>query len=88
MTRPFKRKTNIKEQEQDNMQKNKIELYGPSGSFTKAAKGTAKITTFMSKRQLIPDDFDDVLDDMENEEPNCQLDLNKRIEILKIKLKE
>lgn len=52
-----------------------FDKYGPSGSFTKAAKGTAKITTFMSKRQSIPDDFDEVLDDMENEEQNHQLDL-------------
>ena len=44
--------------------------YGSSGSFTKATKGTAKIITFMSKYQLIPDDFDEVLDDMENEEQN------------------
>ena len=42
----------------------------------------------MSKRQSIPDDFDEILDDMENEEQNHQLDLNKRIENLKIELKE
>ncbi len=42
----------------------------------------------MSKRQSIPDDFDEVLDDMENEEQNHQLDLNKRIENLKMELKE
>ena len=65
-----------------------FDKYRPSSSFTKATKGTAKITTFMSKRQSIPDDFDEVLDDMENEEQNHQLDLNKRIENLKMELKE
>jgi len=61
-----------------------FDKYGPSGCFTKAAKGTAKISTFF---QSIPEDFEEVLDDMEDEE-KTQLDLNKRIENLKIELKE
>src|ERR1044071_2703776 len=65
--------------------------YGPSGSFTKAAKGTADILTFVNKCQVTPDDFDEVLDDMndmENEEPNNQLNLKKKLKNLKIELKE
>src|SRR5947199_9897131 len=64
-----------------------FDKYGPSGCFTKAAKGTAKISTFFKKNQPTPEDFEEVLDDMEDEEQN-QLDLNKRIEILMIELKE
>ena len=42
-----------------------FDKYGPSGSFTKAAKGTAKITTYLNKPT--PDDFTEVLNDAENE---------------------
>ena len=47
-----------------------FDKYGPSGSFTKAAKGTIKISTFMNKNQGIPDDFVKVLDDLDEEEQN------------------
>src|SRR3989337_1526987 len=63
-----------------------FDKYGPSGSFTKAAKGTAKITTFLNK-SLVPNDFDEIFDELENERDN-QLDLNERIEQLKKELKE
>ena len=43
-----------------------FDKYGPSGSFTKAAKGTKKIT-FLIKNS-IPDDFDKILGDSENDE--------------------
>ena len=43
-----------------------FDKYGPSGSFTKAAKGTKKITTFLIKNS-IPDDFDEILDESEND---------------------
>ncbi|CAB4429628.1 unnamed protein product [Rhizophagus irregularis] len=56
------------------------------GSFTKAAKGTIKISTFINNK-LIPDDFEDVLDDMDEEERN-QLDVGEKIENLKTDLKE
>ena len=59
----------------------------PSGSFTKAAKGTKKITTFLIKNP-IPDDFDKILGDSENDEQDNQYNLNERIEILKKELKE
>jgi hypothetical protein len=59
-----------------------FDKYEPSGCFTKAAKGTAKISTFFKK---IPEDFEEVLDDMEVEEQN-QLDLNKKIENLMVEL--
>ncbi|RGB33147.1 hypothetical protein C1646_762008 [Rhizophagus diaphanus] len=61
-------------------------LYGPSGSFTKAAKGTIKISTFISNKP-IPDDFEDILDDMDKEEQN-QPDVGERIKNLKTDLKE
>ncbi|CAI2181705.1 15450_t:CDS:2 [Funneliformis geosporum] len=61
--------------------------YGPSGSFTKDAKGTANILTFINKNQSTPIDFEEILDDMEDEEQNL-LNLNKKINILKIELKE
>ncbi|CAI2193355.1 10807_t:CDS:2, partial [Funneliformis geosporum] len=64
-----------------------FDKYGLSGSFTKAAKGTSKISTFFKKNQSTPEDFEEVLNDMEDEGQN-QLDLKKRIENLKIKLKE
>ncbi|GES93332.1 hypothetical protein RCL_jg21131.t1 [Rhizophagus clarus] len=64
-----------------------FDKYGPSGCFTKAAKGTAKITIFINKHRSTPDDFEEVLDDMEDEE-QAKLDLNERIEILKIELKK
>ncbi|PKK67889.1 hypothetical protein RhiirC2_782931 [Rhizophagus irregularis] len=41
--------------------------YGPSGSFTKAAKGTIKISTFMNNNP-ISDDFEDIFDDMDEKE--------------------
>ena len=65
-----------------------FDKYGPSGCFTKAAKGTAKITSFLNKRQVIPDDFDEVLDDMDDMENEEQNDLKKKLESLKIELKE
>ncbi|EXX65481.1 uncharacterized protein OCT59_001857 [Rhizophagus irregularis] len=58
-----------------------FDKYRPNGSFTKAAKGTIKISTFMNNKP-IPDDFEDVLDDMDEEERN-QLDVGERIENLK-----
>jgi signal transduction protein with GAF and PtsI domain len=61
-----------------------FDKYGPSGCFTKAAKGTAKITTFMNK---IPEDFEKVFDDTEDEEPN-QHDLSERIKSLEVELKK
>jgi hypothetical protein len=61
--------------------------YGPSGCFTKAAKGTTKISTFLRKNQSGPEDFEDILDDMEEEDQN-QFNLNEKIENLKIELKE
>ena len=64
-----------------------FDKYGPSGSFTKAAKGTKKITTFLIKNS-IPDDFDKILGDSENDEQDNQYNLNERIEILKKELKE
>jgi len=63
-----------------------FDKYGPSGSFTKAAKGTKKIT-FLIKNS-IPDDFDKILGDSENDEQVNQYNLNERIEILKKELKE
>ena len=64
-----------------------FDKYGPSGSFTKAANGTKKITTFLIKNS-IPDDFDEILDESENDEQDNQYNLNERIEILKKELKE
>ena len=64
-----------------------FDKYGPSGSFTKAAKGTAKISTFINVHQSTPIDFEEILDDMEDEEQN-PLDLSEKIEDLKIELKE
>ncbi|CAB5168984.1 unnamed protein product [Rhizophagus irregularis] len=58
-----------------------FDKYRPNGSFTKAAKGTIKISTFINNKP-IPDDFEDVLDDMDEEERN-QLDVGERIENLK-----
>src|SRR5947207_15051521 len=66
-----------------------FDKYGPSGSFTKAAIGTANILTLINKHKSIPDDFDEVLDDMENEELNhTLLNLKERVENLKVELKE
>ncbi|CAI2190593.1 9725_t:CDS:2, partial [Funneliformis geosporum] len=63
--------------------------YGPSGSFTKAAKGTANILILINKHKSIPADFDEVLDDMEIDELNyMSLNLKERIENLKVELKE
>jgi hypothetical protein len=48
--------------------------YGPSRSFTLAAKGTAKITKFLQlvnndvSPELLPDDFLEILDDIDDEE--------------------
>jgi hypothetical protein len=64
-----------------------FDKYGLSGSFTKAAKETIKIITFMNNNKLTPDDFEDVLNDMDEEEQN-QLDIGERIENLKTELKE
>jgi len=66
-----------------------FDKYGPSGSFTKAAIGTANILTLINKHKSIPDDFDEVLDDMKNEEFNhTLLNLKERVENLKVELKE
>src|ERR1044071_126021 len=64
-----------------------FDKYGPSGSFTKAAKGTIKISTFINNNKQFPDDFEDVLNDMDEEEQN-RLDIGERIESLKTELKE
>ncbi|PKY33513.1 hypothetical protein RhiirB3_452466 [Rhizophagus irregularis] len=61
--------------------------YGPSDSFTKAAKRTMKISTFMNRNQTIPDDFVEVLDDLDEEEQN-QLNIDERIKNLKTELGE
>ncbi|PKY17193.1 hypothetical protein RhiirB3_429742 [Rhizophagus irregularis] len=98
MTHPSKRKTREKEHDENDSEwdeefslLNKKEAFEdkpfePSGFFTKAAKGTIKISTFMNNK-LIPDDFEDVLDDMDEEKQN-QLDVGERIENLKTDLKE
>ncbi|CAI2181215.1 13064_t:CDS:2 [Funneliformis geosporum] len=66
-----------------------FDKYGLSGSFTKAAKGTANILTLINKHKSIPADFDEVLDDMEIDELNyMSLNLKERIENLKVELKE
>jgi hypothetical protein len=65
-----------------------FDKYGPSGSFTKAAKGSANILTLLNKYQSIPDDFDEILEDMENEEQNNKVNIKERLEHLKIELKE
>ncbi|CAI2192781.1 18708_t:CDS:2, partial [Funneliformis geosporum] len=61
--------------------------YGSNDSFTKAARGTANILTFINKNQSTSIDFEEILDDMENEEQNL-FNLNEKINILKIELKE
>ncbi|CAI2195445.1 19783_t:CDS:1, partial [Funneliformis geosporum] len=48
---------------------------------------TSKISTFFKKNQSTPEDFEEVLDDMEDKGQN-QLNLKKRIENLKIEFKE
>ncbi len=63
-----------------------FDKYGPSGSFTRAAKGTVNILIFINK-QTISDDFDEVLDDVKNEYDD-QLNINERIESLKVEFKE
>src|SRR5437868_14643325 len=63
-----------------------FDKYEPSGSFTKAAKGTMNILTLINK-QITQDDLDEVLDNMENEY-NDQVDINKRIKSLRIELKK
>ena len=66
-----------------------FDKYRPSGSFTKAAIGTANILTLINKHKSIPDDFDEVLDDMKNEEFNhTLLNLKERVKNLKVELKE
>ncbi|CAI2167111.1 6044_t:CDS:2 [Funneliformis geosporum] len=65
--------------------KSNFDKYRPSGSFTKAAKGTSNILTLINK-QSNPDDFDEVVNDVENEH-NDQLNLKERIESLRIELK-
>ncbi len=47
-----------------------FDKYRPSGFFTKTAKGTIKILTFMNKDKSTSDDFVEVLDDMDEEEQN------------------
>ena len=66
-----------------------FDKYGPNGSFTKAAIGTANILTLINKHKSIPDDFDEDLNDMKNEEFNhTLLNLKERVENLKVELKE
>ncbi|CAI2176131.1 8063_t:CDS:2 [Funneliformis geosporum] len=60
--------------------KSNFDKYRPSGSFTKAAKGTSNILTLINK-QSNPDDFDEVVNDVENEH-NDQLNLKERIETI------
>src|SRR5947209_7609865 len=66
--------------------------YGPSGSFTLAAKGTAKITKFLqpvnndASPELLPDDFLEVLDDVDDEEQVQQSNIQEKLEILKEEL--
>ena len=62
-----------------------FDKYGPSGSFTKAAKGTVKITNYLNKSTL--DDFTKIVDDTKDEEWN-QLVLKEKIENLKIELQK
>ena len=65
--------------------------YGPSGSFTLAAKGTAKITKFLqpvnndASPELLPDDFLEVLNDIDDEEQIQQFSIQEKLEILKEK---
>jgi hypothetical protein len=61
-----------------------FDIYEPSSCFTKTVKRTAKISTFMNKHQSTPIGFEEVLDDMEDNEQN----LKEKIENLKIELKE
>ena len=65
-----------------------FDKYGPNGSFTKAAKGNTKITTFMNKDKPVPDDFIEVLDDINDEKEQNYLNIGERIENLKTELKE
>ncbi|RIA78744.1 hypothetical protein C1645_842442 [Glomus cerebriforme] len=58
----------------------------PNETFTKAAKGTAKITNFMNKFRSISDDFEEVFDNMEGDEQS-QHNLNERVKSLKDKQK-
>ncbi|CAB4491802.1 unnamed protein product [Rhizophagus irregularis] len=46
-----------------------------------------KISTFMNRNQTIPDDFVEILDDLDEEEQN-QLNINERIKNLKTELGE
>ncbi|CAI2192066.1 11808_t:CDS:2 [Funneliformis geosporum] len=72
-----------------NQKINIFDKYKPSGSFTKAAKGTANILTLINKHKSIPADFNEVLDDMEIDKLNyMSLNLKERIENLKVELKE
>jgi hypothetical protein len=63
--------------------------YGPSGSFTLAAKGTAKITKFLQpvnndvSPELLSDDFLEILDDIDDEEQIQQFSVQEKLEILK-----
>ena|SRR6266540_1003202 len=61
--------------------------YGPSSSFIKAVKRTIKISTFINKNKSTPNNFVEILDNIDKEEWN-QHNINERIEILKIELKE
>src|SRR6266498_2116275 len=64
--------------------------YGPSGSFTLAAKGTAKITKFLrpiNNDATLPDDFLEVLDDADDEEQDQLSELWERLEILREELR-
>src|SRR5436190_56074 len=81
----MKRITRLSKQKIKNKKQEQSDKYGPSGSFTKAAKRTAKITTYLNKPT--PDDLTDVLDDAENERWN-KLVLNKKIKNLKIELQK
>lgn len=70
--------------------------YGPNGSFTLAAKGTAKITKYLQpinnveSPASLPEDFLDVLDDLDDdddgEEEDQQSNIQEKLEILKEEL--
>ncbi|RIA96088.1 hypothetical protein C1645_815920 [Glomus cerebriforme] len=66
--------------------KRKTIVKEPSDSFTRVAKRTLNILMLINKQSNL-DNFDEVLDNMKNDH-NDQLNLKKRIESLRIELKE
>jgi hypothetical protein len=62
--------------------------YGPSGSFTKAAEGSSKITQFFPKKSHesndLPSDWREILDNSDDSDADWEAqDLFNRIEALK-----